>query len=74
MVSGSNDDTIKIWDVQTGTPLRTLKAHKADINSVAFSPDGVTFASGSKDNIIRLWDAQTGTHLRTFRWHWGDAH
>ncbi len=50
---------IWIYDVQTGEVLDLLTGHTAPVTSIAFSPDGETFASGSKDNTIRLWDSKT---------------
>ena len=67
LASGSWDDTIRLWDVATGAPLRTLEGHTSDVNSVSFSPDGSMLASGSWD--IRLWDVATGAPLRTLRGH-----
>jgi hypothetical protein len=55
LASGSYDDTIKLWDVATGSLVR-IYSHTADVNSVAFSPDGRLLASGSDDKTIRLWD------------------
>ena len=69
LASGSSDDTIKLWDVNTGRHFRTLRGHTDDVDSVAFSPDSTLLASGSLDNTIRLWDANTGRHLRTLRGH-----
>ena len=46
-------------------PSTILKGHMGPVNSVAFSPDGKTFASGSWDKNIGLWEADTGKHIRT---------
>ncbi len=60
LASGSNDDTIILWDVsqpeapkQIGQP---LKGHTSWVESIAFSPDGKMLASGSNDDTIILWD------------------
>lgn len=37
-----------------------LKGHTNEVNSVCFSPDGLTLATGSDDNTIMLWDVKTG--------------
>jgi len=63
MVTGSGDNTARIWDCDTGTPLRTLKGHTSWVLVVAFSPDGNILATGSMDNTVRLWDAKTGEGL-----------
>lgn len=55
LVSGSEDKTIKIWDVASGNLLQTLTGHGGKITALAFSPDGKTLASGSDDKTIRLW-------------------
>ena len=67
----TKDNTIRLWDFGTGNHLRTLVIHKAIINSIAFSPNGLTIASGSSDNTIRLWDVATGSQLRTLAGHTG---
>ncbi|MDP8962698.1 MAG: hypothetical protein M3O33_01685 [Cyanobacteriota bacterium] len=56
LASGSDDNTIKLWDVATGKPITTLTGHTSRVNSVSFSPDGKTLASGSFDNTIKLWN------------------
>ncbi|MGC8001180.1 WD40 repeat domain-containing protein, partial [Salmonella enterica] len=71
IASGSDDETMRIWDAQTGEQLRILKGHSGAINSVAYSPDGMTLASGSTDETIRLWDAQTGEQIRILAGHSG---
>ena len=77
LASGSFDSTVKLWDVATGTEMRTLQGSSAYnspplggyVFSVAFSPDGLTLASGGNDKIVRLWDVATGAELRAFRGH-----
>ncbi|CCA74987.1 related to WD40-repeat protein (notchless protein) [Serendipita indica DSM 11827] len=61
MISGSNDNTIRQWDADTGQPLGApLRGHEKAVNSVAFSPDGSRIISGSCDMTIRLWDTESG--------------
>jgi WD40 repeat protein len=60
LVSGSNDETIKLWDIQTGGVVKTFHGHTDGVHSVSISPDHTTIASGSEDETIRLWDIQTG--------------
>ncbi len=64
LASGSDDNTIRLWDAMTGQPLGELFGHEFAVTSVAFSPDGKTLASGSFDDTIRLWDIATVEPLR----------
>ena len=72
--SGSWDNTIRLWDANTGAHLKTLIGHESSVNSIAFSPDGKTLASGSQDETIRLWDIATGTLLKTYKAHSNDVY
>lgn len=60
LATGSGDNTARIWDCDTGTPLSTLKGHSSWVLVVAYSPDGSLLATGSMDKTVRLWDATTG--------------
>jgi WD40 repeat protein len=44
----------------------TLKGHKEEVYSVAFTPDGKFLATGSFDNTIKLWDVARAKEIRTF--------
>jgi WD40 repeat protein len=59
LVSASKDNSVKVWDAQTGQELLTLK-HIDNVTSVAYSPDGKRLASASWDNTLKVWNAQTG--------------
>jgi len=76
LASGSRDETIKLWDVQTGKEITTLRGHyswgifSSLVFSVSSSPDGQTLASGSEDGTIELWDVQTGKEITTLQGHY----
>jgi hypothetical protein len=68
-ISGSFDNTLRLWDIATGKCLKTLSGHSNYILDVAFSPDGKTAISGSYDKTLKLWDIGTGQCLKTFSGH-----
>ncbi|HEV3165606.1 MAG TPA: protein kinase [Isosphaeraceae bacterium] len=60
LATASEDQTARLWDVATGSPLLPPLAHDAPVRALAFSPDGLRFATASQDGTVRLWDAATG--------------
>jgi len=68
-VSGSYDNTVRIWDAITSTELQVMKGHSDYVHSVAFSPDGTQIVSASKmgsgTNTLCLWDTASGGLLDT---------
>jgi len=60
LASGSNDNTVKLWDVQTGGVVKTFCSDAHRPCSVSISPDTIMIASGSHNNAICLWDIRTG--------------
>ena len=53
-----------LWDVQTGSVIRTFTGHTKDVSSVAFSPDGTkVLTAGSYDKTAKLWDEIGRAHV-----------
>ena len=72
LASGSDDNTVRIWDVGDNTNLRhvrTLRGHTDEVWSVAWSPDGRTLASGCRDGTVRLWNPNNGINFAVLRGH-----
>ncbi len=65
----SKDNFIKLWNMETGREIRTLKGHKSWVNSVVFSPNGKMLASGSRDCTVKLWNIETGQEIRILKGH-----
>ena len=76
LASGSDDKTIRLWDVGDNTNLRhvrTLRGHTEAVKSVAWSPDGSTLASASNDGTVRLWNPDNGINFAVLRGHTAGA-
>ncbi|MBO3459082.1 pentapeptide repeat-containing protein [Aetokthonos hydrillicola Thurmond2011] len=69
--SGSDDQTIKIWNTKTGKFFSTLEEHSGCVRSVAFSDDGKLLASGSEDGTVKIWNVDTSECLKTLNGHVG---
>ncbi|KYG02678.1 hypothetical protein BE21_54600 [Sorangium cellulosum] len=71
IVSGSRDETLKVWDLATGKLLFTLEGHGDGVKACAISPDGQHVVSGSRDETVKVWDLATGKLLSTLEGHAG---
>lgn len=77
LASGSYDQTIKLWDTQTGECLQTLTGHTQAVLSISFGFSAhptpgdreLLLASSSIDQTVKLWDVSTGECLRTMSGH-----
>jgi WD40 repeat protein len=69
LISGSDDRTIRLWDVVTGLVARVFEGHSMAITDLALTGDRRYLASASEDGTIRKWDLWTGTLVRVFEGH-----
>ena len=59
---GTFDNTVKLWDVDSGEPIASLEGHTDVVSSVAFLSDGTRIAAGSGITIL-LWDVDSGDQI-----------
>src|SRR6266852_8109281 len=72
VVGGAEDNTVRIWSVQTGQQLQVLRGHELPIGAVAFSNDGHSLTSVSGD-AVKIWDVSAGTELRSQKTKYGST-
>jgi len=66
VLTGSKDNTIKLWNIENGKEIRSFNQHTNKINSVSFSADGTKILSSSADNTAIIFDVLTGNVLQKF--------
>jgi WD40 repeat protein len=64
VVTASADKTARLWDVQTGLEIRTLKGHATFVLDASFSLDATQVVTASQDETMRIWNATTGAELK----------
>ncbi|MFM6250169.1 MAG: WD40 repeat domain-containing protein, partial [Dolichospermum sp.] len=69
LISGSDDKTIKLWDINLRLAIFPFLGHAKKVYAVAFSPLGKLIASGSKDKTVRMWSLETGKEIYSFQGH-----
>ncbi|KAG5728461.1 hypothetical protein E4T56_gene19548 [Termitomyces sp. T112] len=69
IVSGSYDQSVRVWDTSTGAQLQQLNGHTSWVTSVAFSLDGKCIVSGSHDMSVRVWNISIGAQLLSLYGH-----
>jgi WD40 repeat protein len=72
-LSGSQDRSLRWWDLDRGACLRELRGHTGAVSAVALSGDGRRALSGSADHSLRWWDLESGACLRKLRGHAGEV-
>ena len=71
MVTSSLDNTVKIWEVNTGLLLGDLRGHTDTVLAANYSPDGKIIVTAAEDGMIKIWDANTTVLLRDIKAHAG---
>ena len=69
VLTGSGDNTARLWETSSGKPLVTYQGHTRQVYSVAFSPKGRYVLTGSDDRTARLWETSSGKPLVTYQGH-----
>jgi WD40 repeat protein len=65
-INKQNTDTaVQVWEATTGHSILTYKGHLAQVDGLAWSPDGRLIASASYDNTVQVWDIATGGQAST---------
>jgi WD40 repeat protein len=68
-VSASQDNTLRLWDLESGQVLRALEGHTDGVTAVAVTPDGCRAISGSADHTLRVWELKSGQTLHKLEGH-----
>jgi WD40 repeat protein/serine/threonine protein kinase len=71
LVSGSDDQTLRVWDAATGVPLHNLPIKNCRVECIALSPDGTRLSIGGHDGSVRLFDRVHWQELRVLQAHRG---
>ena len=73
-VSGADDGTVRVWDLDTGQQQAELTGHNGRVHAVAVSADGRRAVSGGDDGTVRVWDLDTGQQQAELTGHKGRVH
>ncbi|MCH2206407.1 MAG: hypothetical protein MK132_11115 [Lentisphaerales bacterium] len=69
LATGSSDKLVKIFSLQTGDLIHSIKQHSEWVTNVSISPDGVLVASGDRNGHIYVWEVESGQKLYTMMHH-----
>jgi platelet-activating factor acetylhydrolase IB subunit alpha len=58
-----------VWDINTGSCIKTLNGHEHNVSCVEFLPQGDKLVSSSRDKSIKIWDMSSGYCIKTLHGH-----
>jgi WD40 repeat protein/serine/threonine protein kinase len=67
LLSGSYDNTVRLWDYSAGSILQTFRGHDSWVRAAVFAPDGRTLLSASHDDTVREWSIAGYEELRALQ-------
>jgi len=68
-VSGSRDETVRVWDVEGRSCVSTLEGYRGSVHGVSLSADGRRAVAGSLESTVRVWDVEGRSRLATLEGH-----
>ncbi|KAG1811605.1 WD40-repeat-containing domain protein [Suillus variegatus] len=74
MVTGSDDMTLRLWDLKTGVVLKKMEGHRNGLMRLAVSRDGQLIASGDRGGEVIVWHGETGELLTKIEAHSETVH
>ncbi len=66
MISAAYDSTLKVWNLETGEELLSLRGHGDSVNAVAVTPNGQQVICAVDDGTLKVWNLATGEVITTF--------
>jgi WD40 repeat protein len=70
LLTSGRDQSVKLWDVETGKLIKTYTGTTNNVEAVAFSSDGKRFLAG-ENKLVHLFDTESGKILHRFEDHTG---
>ena len=69
IISGSSDNSVKVWSMKTMKDVKTFSGHKDAVMSVDVNLDGTLIISSSQDYSVRIWSFESGKVMRVLTGH-----
>ncbi|MBM3735584.1 MAG: NACHT domain-containing protein, partial [Acidobacteria bacterium] len=70
-LASGGDQTVRVWDVESGRGVRVLEGHAGTVGSVSWRGDGKQLASGGDDSTVLVWDVESDRGVRVLEGHAG---
>ncbi|KAG7402182.1 Transducin (beta)-like 3 [Phytophthora boehmeriae] len=71
LVTAGRNLLLRVWDLDTFTCVRTIKAHETPVLAMGFDPSGTLLATGGSDRTVKVFDVDKGYCTHNFRGHSG---